>query len=89
MCRKKNLPDPEISRTPLKTPPPSKKHDNYIHFLRIFAIQFHTNLQSITHAALVNQLVNKADTPTSSPSVISIQESDDGVTRNLLEDDDY
>ncbi|XP_045075456.1 OX-2 membrane glycoprotein isoform X2 [Coregonus clupeaformis] len=98
--RKKNLPDPEISRTPLKTPPPSN----------FTPTSSPSQMPHSSTSSSTKRRMTKKDTPTSSPSVmqslsssakrvmhqaqeavksISIQESDDGVTRNLLEDDDY
>uniref|UniRef100_A0A8C7KJS1 Nectin-4-like n=1 Tax=Oncorhynchus kisutch TaxID=8019 RepID=A0A8C7KJS1_ONCKI len=106
--REKNIPDPENSKTPLKTQQnrsPSK------HFTPSSSPSHmsHSSTNSSTKRRM-NKNTSFRDTPNSSPSMIkslsssdkrmmhqaqeavksiSIQESDDGVTRNLLEDDDY
>uniref|UniRef100_A0A674B9N5 Nectin-4-like n=1 Tax=Salmo trutta TaxID=8032 RepID=A0A674B9N5_SALTR len=106
--REKNIPDPENSKTPLKT------QQNRLPSKHVTPSSSPSQMSHLSTSSSTKRRMTKntsfRDTSNSSPSMIqslsssakrtmhqaqvavkniSIQESDDGVTRNLLEDDDY
>ncbi|XP_045554147.1 uncharacterized protein isoform X2 [Salmo salar] len=106
--REKNIPDPEISKTPLKT------QQNRLPSKHVTPSSSPSQMSHLSTSSSTKRRMTKntsfRDTSNSSPSMIqslsssakrtmhqaqeavkniSSQESDDGVTRNLLEDDDY